>query len=235
MADDVLECRAHEVSETAIGGPDFTFERYSDENVVERIDQVPVTLLGTLDDGEQLVEMFIAGSSSVPLLDAADEPAKFGNLLVTPPNKDNEGCNKKYKNRAGGKQVLKSASKGSDGVPRDRNVGDRQQTKEKIRQPPQLTLAPFKLGEPFVEVCAWRIKGSSRGLRILPIKLGHSGGCVLCGVLQNPPLSLLFSRLAAHPAKRRMPVRSRRVPARPTMFKCFLLSLALHKNHPRAA
>ena len=179
--------------------------------------------------------MLIAGSGSVALLDAADEPAKFGDLRVTPLNKDNEGSNKKYKNRTGGKQVFKSASKGSHGVPRDRNVGDRQQTQEKIRQPPQLTLAPFKLGEPFIEVCAWRIKGSSQGLRILPIRLGHSGGCVLCGVLQNPPLSLLFSCLAAHPAKRRMPARSRRVPARPTMFKCFLLSLALHKNHPRAA
>ena len=38
MADDVLECRAHEVSETAIGGPDFTFQSHRDENVVERID-----------------------------------------------------------------------------------------------------------------------------------------------------------------------------------------------------
>src|SRR6266403_62713 len=154
--------------------------------------------------------MLIAGSGSrVALLDAADEPAKFGDLLVTPPDKDNEGCDKKYENRAGGQQVFKSAGKGSHGVPRDRNVGDRQQAKQKIRQPPQLTLAPFKLGEPIVEVCAWRIKGSSQGLRILPIKLGHSGGRVLCGVLQNPPLSALFSRLTAHPAKRRMPARSR--------------------------
>src|SRR6266403_5258407 len=164
--------------------------------------------------------MLIAGSGSrVALLDAADEPAKFGDLLVTPPDKDNEGCDKKYENRAGGQQVFKSAGKGSAVVPRDCNVGDRQQTKQKIRQPPQLTLAPFKLGEPIVEVGAWRIKGSSQGLRILPVKLGHSGGCVLCGVLQNPPLCLLFSRLAAHPAKRRIAARSRRVPARPTMFK----------------
>src|SRR5437762_13890644 len=152
--------------------------------------------------------MLIARSSSVALLDAADEPAKLGDLLVTPPNKDNEGCNKKYKNRAGGQQVFKSASKGSDGAPRDRNIGDRQQTKQKIRQPPQLTLAPFELDEPIVEVCAWRIRGSSQELRILPIKLGHGGGCVLCGVPANPPLSLLFSRLAAHSAKRRMPSRS---------------------------
>src|SRR5882724_157768 len=178
--------------------------------------------------------MLIAGSSSVALLDAADEPAKFGDLLVTPPNKDNKGCNKKYKNRAGGKQVFKSASKGSDGVPRDRNVGDGQQTKQKIRQPPQLALAPFKLGEPIVEACAGRIRGSPQGLRILPIKLGHSGGCVLCGACKSP-LSLLFSRLAARPARRRTPARSRRVPARPTMFNGFLLSFALRKNHARAA
>src|SRR4029077_12637449 len=50
--DDLLKRRPDEIGETPVDGADFAFQCERKQNVVERIDQVAVTLLGALDDRE---------------------------------------------------------------------------------------------------------------------------------------------------------------------------------------
>src|SRR6202030_2205490 len=49
LADDVLERCAHQVGKTPIDGTNFTGKRDGHQNVVERVDQVPVALLRASD------------------------------------------------------------------------------------------------------------------------------------------------------------------------------------------
>ena len=45
VADDLLKSRSHEFGKATVGSADFTIEGYSNQNIVKRIDQVPIALL----------------------------------------------------------------------------------------------------------------------------------------------------------------------------------------------
>src|SRR5215471_15527634 len=91
MADDLLKSASNQVGKAAVGSADFAIEADRHQHIVERVDQVAITLLRTLDDGEKLVELLIAGRRGIALLNAANEPAQFGDLLVPLPGIDHEG------------------------------------------------------------------------------------------------------------------------------------------------
>ena len=84
-ADDLLEAQADEIGEAAIDGAHFAIEGEGEKHVVERVDQVPVALLGALDDGEELIHLLVAGRRGVALLDASDQAAKLGYFLSALP------------------------------------------------------------------------------------------------------------------------------------------------------
>src|ERR1041385_3570268 len=151
-ADNLLECRTNQVGETAVGRSNFAIEGHSDQYIVERINKITISLLRTLNDGKKFIKLLVAGRSSITLLDTANQTAQFRHLLVAFPDKQHEEGNQDNKSRTRDQQVLKSARKRADSVPGNSYVGDRQQTEKKVSQPPQLTLAAFKLSKPVADV-----------------------------------------------------------------------------------
>src|SRR5271169_4626131 len=81
-ADDLLVVGADEIRKAAIHGADFALQRERDENVVEGIDEIAITLLGTGDDGKELINLLFARRRRIPLLQAGDKTAKFGDFAV---------------------------------------------------------------------------------------------------------------------------------------------------------
>src|SRR5260370_22607594 len=77
-ADNLLEGRVDEVGKAAVDGADLTIEGKSQQNVVERVDQVAIALLGLRDHLEKLAELFVAGRRFIALFHAAHEAAQFG-------------------------------------------------------------------------------------------------------------------------------------------------------------
>src|ERR1700721_4466792 len=97
-ADDLLVGETDEVRKAAVHGANFALERESHKDVVEGIDEVAIALLGTGDDGEELIDLFFAGRNRIALLDTADKAAEFGDFAVALPGVDDEdGHDKKQK------------------------------------------------------------------------------------------------------------------------------------------
>src|SRR5437763_12660107 len=57
MADNVLKSAANKLGETAIGRANFSIEGHSNQHVVERINQIAITLLRALDDRKELAQL----------------------------------------------------------------------------------------------------------------------------------------------------------------------------------
>src|SRR5882757_10650704 len=83
FSDDLLKAQADEFGETPVGGANFAVERKRDQDIVERIDQVAVTLLRPADHSE---ELFVVLGRNFALLEAANEAAKFGNFAHAAPD-----------------------------------------------------------------------------------------------------------------------------------------------------
>src|SRR5580704_9579547 len=80
-ANDLLVAETDEVRKASIHCADFTFQRESDEDVVEGIDEVAIALLGAGDDGKKLIELLLGRRRGFPLLEAVDKTAQLGNFL----------------------------------------------------------------------------------------------------------------------------------------------------------
>ncbi len=76
-ADDLLKAHADEIGEAAIDGADFAIEREGQEHIVERVDEVAITLLRAFDDGEKLVEFTIVSGFRIALLESLHQPAQL--------------------------------------------------------------------------------------------------------------------------------------------------------------
>src|SRR5260370_1941630 len=132
MADDFLEGAADQVSETAVGGSNFSIESHCNQHIVKRIDQISIALLGPLNDREQFIELLIAGRRSVALLDAANQAAQFRHLVISLPDVHDKECDKQYKNRSRHKQIVESPRKRADGVPGNRDISNRKNAQKKV-------------------------------------------------------------------------------------------------------
>src|SRR5450755_1299633 len=86
FAYDFLKRGAHQVGKRAIDGAYFSFERHGDQNIVERIDEIAITLLRSADPVKKLVDLFFAGRHSIALLDSMNQPAKLRNFLCALPH-----------------------------------------------------------------------------------------------------------------------------------------------------
>src|SRR5450432_2698864 len=85
FAYDFLKRGAHQVGKRAIDGAYFSFERHGDQNIVERIDEIAITLLRSADPVKKLVDLFFAGRHSIALLDSLDQATQLRNFLRTLP------------------------------------------------------------------------------------------------------------------------------------------------------
>ena len=113
-ADDLLVAKTDEVRKAAIHGADFALERECDEDVVERIDEVAITLLGAGDDGKELIKLLLGGRRRIPLFQAMDKPAQLGDFLSALPSIGNE---KDDDDQQSGKKRFEALRKTSDGAP----------------------------------------------------------------------------------------------------------------------
>ncbi len=80
-ADNLLKGGIHKIGKAAINSANLAVERDGQKDVVERIDQITIALLGAGDNLEELVELFFAGRVLVAVLHAAHETAQFGDFL----------------------------------------------------------------------------------------------------------------------------------------------------------
>ena len=76
---------ADKIGKTAIDGADFAVEVECEKHIVEGIDEVAITLLGALDDGEKLIHLAIAGRLGVARFEAFYETAQLGHFLSALP------------------------------------------------------------------------------------------------------------------------------------------------------
>src|SRR5260370_332945 len=113
-ADNLLERRADKIEETPVDGADPAFERQGQQNVVERVNHVAITLLRPGDDFEELSELFVPGASLIVLLENAQQAPHFGKFLVLLPRvyaEENDEHNEKQG------QFLEAVRQSADGVP----------------------------------------------------------------------------------------------------------------------
>jgi hypothetical protein len=115
-SDDLLVVGADKIRKAAIHGADFTLERKSNENIIEGIDEVAITLLGTGDDGKELINLLFAWRRGIPLLQTGDKAAKFRDFTVAFPGiGDEESHDEKQKRQ----KRLVAQRKRFDGAPGD--------------------------------------------------------------------------------------------------------------------
>jgi hypothetical protein len=67
----LLKGCAHEIGKAAVDGADLAVEGNGKQDVVEGVDQVPITLLGLGNHGEELIELFVARRSFIAVFHAA--------------------------------------------------------------------------------------------------------------------------------------------------------------------
>src|SRR5882724_64819 len=143
-ADDLLEGQADQIGEAAVDGSDVSFQSEREQNVIERIDQVAVALLGALDYGEQLIELPVAGRFGIALLQATNQTAQLGNFPGPLPRVPTE---KNYENDQADRQRLEPKRKGANVIPGDHRENDGHHEKQEKSEPPELALAFLEVRE----------------------------------------------------------------------------------------
>src|SRR5215471_5637527 len=158
MTDNFLKGCSDQVGKAAVCRSNLAIECHGNEHVVERVDQIAVTLLRALDYGKELIELAIAWRIRGALLDTAHQPPQLGHLLVTLPCINNDGGDDDDQCR---KQELKAPRERANGLPGSRDVCQRKQTEQKVSQPPQVPLALFELGQTVGDDGPRRLVGTS--------------------------------------------------------------------------
>src|ERR1043166_7801727 len=103
-ANDSLKGGSHQIREAAVGGAYFSVQCDRDQNVVEGVNEVAISLLRPLDYGKELVHLAIAGRSGDSLFNTADQTAQLGNFLVSPPGIDDK--NRDHRQESGKKELI---------------------------------------------------------------------------------------------------------------------------------
>ena len=78
--------KSENLGDALIHGADFAFQRRRENQMVETVDQVAVTLPGSGDDFGKPFELFGAGRGILDLLESPDKPAQFVDFVFLVPN-----------------------------------------------------------------------------------------------------------------------------------------------------
>src|SRR5262249_5203421 len=89
-ANNLLERRFDKIGETPVDISDLAVRSDGRQNVIERIDEVAITLRRAGHDFEQLVHLLFAGRLRVALFEAAHQPAELGDFCSLLPHIDAE-------------------------------------------------------------------------------------------------------------------------------------------------
>src|SRR4029077_11839724 len=143
-ADNLLERQTDKIGKAAVDGADFAFESERDEQIVERIDQVAIALLGTGDDLKKLVHLLVTGRSNIALLDAADQAAKLGHFAAALPGVGDKKDHENDQAHREGLRVLRDRANGGPRQPCKDGGDDNKQEGSGARK---LGLALFELLE----------------------------------------------------------------------------------------
>src|SRR5262249_13488538 len=84
-ADNLLERMGYQVGKAPVNRAHFSIQGQSQQNVIERVDQVAVTLLRALDDLKKLVEFLVARGLSIAVLDSSYQPAQLRHFAAALP------------------------------------------------------------------------------------------------------------------------------------------------------
>ncbi len=114
-ADNLVERRADKIGKTAVDGANLAVKRKGEQNVVKRVDQVSIALLRPGDDGEQMIELFVAWRGLIAVFHAAHKAAQLGDLLRLLPHVSPEQGNDNDKED--GWQCLIAIGERTDGSP----------------------------------------------------------------------------------------------------------------------
>ena len=132
-ADNLLVVGADEIRKAAIHGTDFTLKRERNENVIEGIDEVAIALLGTGDDGEELIDLLFARGSGIPLLQAGDQAAQLGDFAVAFPGVGDEQSDDEKQKR---QKRFVAQRESFYGAPGDEGKADGEHEKQKKSEAP---------------------------------------------------------------------------------------------------
>ncbi|HVN19393.1 MAG TPA: hypothetical protein VMU05_11485 [Dongiaceae bacterium] len=139
-ADDFLKGQPDKVGETAIASADVAFQAQSEENVVERVDQVAESLLRLGDHLKELLELLVVGRRGSTMIEALDQAFELGNLLRFAPDVGAEKANQKDEADGKGFQMKPGILDGIPGKPGEHR-GDEEQQEES--ESPEFVLPLF--------------------------------------------------------------------------------------------
>ena len=141
-ADDLLKRQANQVGKPAVDGAKLAIQSGGQQNIVKRIDQIPIALLRSLDDREKLIHLLTADRSGVPCFNSTNQPTELGNFVGALPGIDSEQCDEHHEAEG---QGFKTFRKGSDGAPGCYGKNDGEDEQQEKSQAPQLALTLFEL------------------------------------------------------------------------------------------
>ncbi len=175
LADNLLKRGIHKVGEAAIDRANLTVKGDGKENVIKRINQIAIALLGAGDDLEELVQLFFTGRVLITVLHATHETAQFGDLLSLIPYVNAEENDQNYE---ADRKCFVMVRERTNRVPRRPGISHPKKKNDKDRHQPEFSLTLFKLleaGRDYRMLVSLR-RGAAVGLLGALVVFVHSSG-----------------------------------------------------------